>query len=96
MLIGADIVFTGSGAVLPSSALNKNYVTNFSTLRSMGDSLVNSLAKNLGLVAGGSPTTFTTTAVASLPTSGSCSWSGHCAGGTTLIMVASIILANVF
>ncbi|CAG8420212.1 unnamed protein product [Penicillium salamii] len=76
------IVFTGSEAVLPSSALNKNYVTNFSTLRSMGDKLVNSLAKNLGLVAGGSPTTLTTTAIGSSPTSGSCSWSGHCAGAS--------------
>ncbi|CAI7644971.1 unnamed protein product [Penicillium glandicola] len=43
------ILFTGDDAVLPSSALTKNYVTNFSTLRSMGDKLMTTLAKNLGL-----------------------------------------------
>jgi chitosanase len=77
MLIFADILFTGKEAVLPSSALNKNYVTNFSTLRSMGDKLMTSLAKNLNLVSGGSSPTTTT---GSVPTGGSCSWAGHCAG----------------
>ncbi|CAG8061968.1 unnamed protein product [Penicillium olsonii] len=77
------IVFTGAESVLPGSALNKNYITNFSTLRSMGDRLVNALAKNLGLIGGGSsPTTLTTTTIGSSPTSGSCSWSGHCAGAS--------------
>ncbi|GMF91582.1 unnamed protein product [Aspergillus oryzae] len=77
------IVFTGDKAVLPSSALNKNYITNFDTLRSMGDSLVGALAKNLNLGGGGGnpPTTLTTTSIPE-PTggSGSCSWPGHCAG----------------
>lgn len=71
-----DILFTGKDAVLPSSALNKNYVTNFSTLRSMGDKLITALAKNLNLGSGGSTTT---TSSGSQPT-GSCSWPGHCAG----------------
>ncbi|GKZ24489.1 hypothetical protein AbraIFM66951_010713 [Aspergillus brasiliensis] len=48
------IVFTGDDAVLPSSALDKNYITNFSTLRSMGDKLVGALASNLGLSKSGS------------------------------------------
>ncbi|KAF9239235.1 CAZyme family GH75 [Penicillium roqueforti] len=43
------IIFTGNNSVLPSSALNTSYVTNFSILRSMGDRLVTSLAQNLGL-----------------------------------------------
>ncbi|KNG87365.1 fungal chitosanase [Aspergillus nomiae NRRL 13137] len=75
------IVFTGDNAVLPSSALNKNYITNFDTLRSMGDSLVGALAKNLNLGGGGGnpPTTLTTTSLPE-PTGGSCSWPGHCAG----------------
>ncbi|KAJ5248759.1 hypothetical protein N7468_000210 [Penicillium chermesinum] len=63
------IVFTGSSAVLPSSAVSTNYITDFTTLRSKGDSLVNSLVKNLGLSGGGSG-------------GGSCSWAGHCAGAT--------------
>ncbi|KAJ5168561.1 uncharacterized protein N7482_004155 [Penicillium canariense] len=89
------ILFTGDDAVLPSSALSKNYVTNFSTLRSMGDKLITALAQNLNLAAGGSSsgssTTSTTTASTTLTTKastttssgssgGSCSWSGHCAG----------------
>lgn len=44
-----DIVFTGSNAVLPNSAHNDNYITNFGTLKSKGDSLVQALANNLGL-----------------------------------------------
>ncbi|KAJ5657886.1 uncharacterized protein N7484_001535 [Penicillium longicatenatum] len=71
------ILFTGKDAILPSSALNKNYITNFSTLRSMGDSLMGSLAKNLGL-SGGSGTSTTT---GSSPTT-TCSWSGHCLGAS--------------
>lgn len=50
---GADdvtyIVFTGTDAVLPSSALTTNYITNFGTLKSMGDSLTAALVKNIGL-----------------------------------------------
>ncbi|KAJ5594925.1 uncharacterized protein N7459_001133 [Penicillium hispanicum] len=58
------ILFTGDDAVLPSSALNDNYITNFSTLRSMGDQLMASLAKNLNLASGGS-----TGSSSSVPTS---------------------------
>ncbi|KAF3388302.1 Endo-chitosanase C [Penicillium rolfsii] len=82
------ILFTGNDAVLPSSALNKNYVTNFTTLRSMGDKLITALAKNLGLASGGGPGTTLTTKVSSTKTttsSGStntCSWAGHCAGAS--------------
>ncbi|KAH3201368.1 hypothetical protein KXV64_008612 [Aspergillus fumigatus] len=78
------IVFTGKNAVLPSSALTKNYITNFTTLRSMGDKLVNALVSNLGL--SGTPPTKTTTRVTTTttkPTStASCSWAGHCLGAS--------------
>lgn len=83
LLIQKDILFTGDDAVLPSSALNKNYVTNFTTLRSMGDKLMTALAKNLKLSGGGdggSSPSATTTATGSDPTGGSCEWEGHCAG----------------
>lgn len=83
-LMQADIVFTGKNAVLPSSALTKNYITNFTTLRSMGDKLVNALVSNLGL--SGTPPTKTTTRVTTTttkPTStASCSWAGHCLGAS--------------
>ncbi|RAH46649.1 glycoside hydrolase family 75 protein [Aspergillus brunneoviolaceus CBS 621.78] len=92
------IVFTGKDAVLPSSALGKNYITNFTTLRSMGDKLMGALASKLGL-GGAAPsegptssaaaTTFTkttsTTTSAASPTEtdeDECSWSGHCEGAT--------------
>ncbi|KAB8070890.1 fungal chitosanase of glycosyl hydrolase group 75-domain-containing protein [Aspergillus leporis] len=42
------IVFTGRGAILPDDAINENYITDFDTLRSMGDKLVKALASNLG------------------------------------------------
>ncbi|RAK87213.1 Chitosanase-domain-containing protein [Aspergillus costaricaensis CBS 115574] len=89
------IVFTGDDAVLPSSALDKNYITNFSTLRSMGDKLVGALASNLGLSKSGSgsgssasasvpsQTTLATSAASTPSPSGStatCSWEGHCEG----------------
>ncbi|KAE8375670.1 endo-chitosanase C [Aspergillus bertholletiae] len=75
------IVFTGDKAVVPSSALNKNYITDFDILRSMGDSFVGALAKNLGLDGGNPPVTLTTTTIPQ-PTGGSCSWPGHCAGAS--------------
>ncbi|KAJ5190914.1 uncharacterized protein N7498_009899 [Penicillium cinerascens] len=78
------ILFTGNDAVLPSSALNNNYITNFSTLQSMGDSLMAALANNLNLSGGsGSPTTtlITKTTTSSSPTT-TCSWPGHCAGAS--------------
>ncbi|CAG8325146.1 unnamed protein product [Penicillium nalgiovense] len=65
----------------PCSALNKNYVTNFSTLRPMGDKLMTALAKNLKLVDGGDGGSPTTTA-GSNPTSESCEGEGHCAGAS--------------
>ncbi|KAF7718269.1 Chitosanase [Penicillium ucsense] len=77
------IMFTGKDAVLPSSALNNNYITNFSTLRSIGDRLVTALAKNLNLISGGgTPTTLTTTTSTSgsSPTGTTCEWAGHCEG----------------
>ncbi|KAJ5388228.1 hypothetical protein N7509_010769 [Penicillium cosmopolitanum] len=79
------ILFTGNDAVLPSSSLNKNYITNFSTLRSMGDKLITALLKNLDLSPGGSKSTTTSTSTSTSagpgPT-GSCSWPGHCAGAS--------------
>ncbi|CAI7568298.1 unnamed protein product, partial [Penicillium manginii] len=66
------IIFTGNDAVFPSSSLNKNYMTNFSTLRCMGDNLVTALVRNLDLGSGGSNSTSTTTSAGPGPT-GSCS-----------------------
>lgn len=70
-----DIVFTGSDAVLPGSALNEHYITDFATLRSMGDKLISSLAKSLQLVAAKTTrptarpaTTFSTVVVPASPT----------------------------
>ncbi|CAG8035619.1 unnamed protein product [Penicillium nalgiovense] len=68
-------------SVLPSNALNKNYVTNFSTLRPMGDKLMTALVKNLKLVDGGDGCSPTTTAGSNL-TSESCEGEGHCAGAS--------------
>lgn len=79
VLIQPANLFTDEDSVLPSSALNKNYVTNFSTLRPMGDKLMTALAKNLKLVDGGDGGSPTTTA-GSNPTSESCEGEGHCAG----------------
>ncbi|KAJ5305147.1 ribonuclease H-like domain-containing protein [Penicillium atrosanguineum] len=78
------ILFTGKDAVLPSSALNKNYITNFTTLRSMGDNLMAALAKNLGLSGGsGNPTTtLTTKTITGTSPTATCTWSGHCAGAS--------------
>lgn len=44
-----DIVFTGDDAVLPDTAINNNYVTDFDTLKSMGDEFMTDLVKSLGL-----------------------------------------------
>ncbi|KAL4978985.1 fungal chitosanase of glycosyl hydrolase group 75-domain-containing protein [Aspergillus desertorum] len=52
LTVKPDIVFLGEEAVLPDSAMNKKYVTDFGTLRSMGDALVNALMRNIGLGAG--------------------------------------------
>jgi chitosanase len=42
-------VFTGDDAVMPSSAINNNYVTDFDTLKSMGDEFMADLVSSLGL-----------------------------------------------
>jgi chitosanase len=49
---GKDIVFTGDQSVLPSSALNKNYITNFTTLRKLGDQFMSDLVDSLNLGSG--------------------------------------------
>ncbi|KAL5040949.1 fungal chitosanase of glycosyl hydrolase group 75-domain-containing protein [Aspergillus fruticulosus] len=46
------IVFLGGDAVLPASAMNERYITDFGTLRSKGDALVNALLRNIGLGSG--------------------------------------------
>ncbi|KAL4961825.1 glycoside hydrolase family 75 protein [Aspergillus stella-maris] len=46
------ILYTGPEAVLPPSALNKHYITDFKKLRSMGDKLTTSLMGNLGISSG--------------------------------------------
>ncbi|KAL4747086.1 fungal chitosanase of glycosyl hydrolase group 75-domain-containing protein [Aspergillus terricola var. indicus] len=46
------IVFLGEDAVLPASAMNGKYITDFDTLREMGDALVNALVSNIGLGSG--------------------------------------------
>ncbi|KAF5859842.1 hypothetical protein ETB97_002394 [Aspergillus alliaceus] len=76
------ILFTGESAVLPKSALNKNYITNFDTLRSMGDKLVGALSSNLKLGGDGNPPTTLTTTSVPQPTGDSCDWPGHCAGAS--------------
>ncbi|KAJ5164446.1 Fungal chitosanase [Penicillium coprophilum] len=81
------ILFTGDHAVLPSTAFNNHYVTNFTSLRTTGDDLVAALANNLKLGSGGgggSPTTTlkTTTTSGTSPTGGACEWEGHCAGAS--------------
>lgn len=43
------IAFTGSGSVLPSSALNSHYITNYDKLKSLGDELVDKLVKKVKL-----------------------------------------------
>jgi len=43
------IAFTGKDAVLPSSDMNKNYITNYPKLKSMGDEFVSQLASHLGI-----------------------------------------------
>ncbi|KAL6238056.1 hypothetical protein BDW75DRAFT_46747 [Aspergillus navahoensis] len=43
------ILFTGPEAVLPSSSINEHYITDFGKLRSMGNHLIASLMKNLGI-----------------------------------------------
>ncbi|KAL2788801.1 fungal chitosanase of glycosyl hydrolase group 75-domain-containing protein, partial [Aspergillus keveii] len=43
------ILFTGQNAVLPPSAVNEHYITDFGTLKFMGDRLVNALLVNLRL-----------------------------------------------
>ncbi|KAL4920864.1 fungal chitosanase of glycosyl hydrolase group 75-domain-containing protein [Aspergillus aurantiobrunneus] len=43
------ILYTGSEAVLASTALDDNHITDFDKLRSMGDHLTTSLSKNLGI-----------------------------------------------
>ncbi|KAL2868521.1 glycoside hydrolase family 75 protein [Aspergillus lucknowensis] len=43
------ILFTGERAVLPTTALNDKYITDFDKLRSTGDQLVTSLLGNLGI-----------------------------------------------
>jgi hypothetical protein len=48
-----DIVFTGDDAVLPDSAINNNYVTDFDTLKSMGDEFMTDLVSSLKLSQGG-------------------------------------------
>ncbi|KAJ5702227.1 hypothetical protein N7488_009775 [Penicillium malachiteum] len=59
------ILFLGNNTVLPSSALNKNYITNFTTLRSMGDKLIGDLTKNLDNKSAPSTTARATTASSS-------------------------------
>jgi chitosanase len=48
-LTRTDILFTGQNAVLPPSAVNEHYITDFGTLKFMGDRLVNALLVNLRL-----------------------------------------------
>ncbi|GES60629.1 chitosanase-domain-containing protein [Aspergillus terreus] len=57
------ILFTGEHAVLPDSAVNEHYITDFGTLRHMGDNLVDALMSNLA------PSTGSTTTLTSAATS---------------------------
>lgn len=49
MTFAADIFFTGDDAVLPSSAIGENYLTNFNALKTLGDKLMGDLVSSLGL-----------------------------------------------
>ncbi|KAL5360824.1 fungal chitosanase of glycosyl hydrolase group 75-domain-containing protein [Aspergillus floccosus] len=55
------ILFTGEHAVLPDSAMNEHYITDFSTLRRIGDNLVDALISNFA-PSTGSTTTLTSAA----------------------------------
>jgi len=55
------IAFSGKDAVLPSTDMTKNYITQFSTLKSMGDSFVSQLSSQLGLSSEHVVSTTTTT-----------------------------------
>ncbi|KAJ5720446.1 uncharacterized protein N7483_008380 [Penicillium malachiteum] len=83
----AYILFTGNNTVLPSSALNKNYITNFTTLRSMCDKLIGGRMKNLGNTS--APSTTPRTERSSSSSTPSCSWERHWAGR---LKIAGIIL----
>jgi chitosanase len=48
-IISTDIVFTGDKAVLPSSAINKNYITDFDALTKLGNEFMTDLVEQLGL-----------------------------------------------
>lgn len=56
-IVSIDIVFTGDDAVLPKSAINNNYVTDFDTLKSMGDEFMADLVNSLGLSGSGGSST---------------------------------------
>ncbi|KAL5335224.1 fungal chitosanase [Aspergillus crustosus] len=46
------ILFLGNDAVLPETAMNHNYITDFGTLKKMGDDLVSKLVVNIGRQSG--------------------------------------------
>ncbi|KAE8352696.1 fungal chitosanase of glycosyl hydrolase group 75-domain-containing protein [Aspergillus coremiiformis] len=78
------ILFTGKDAVLPDAAISENYITDFNTLRSMGDRLVRALASNLDTTStsttGSTPTATASDSAAASP------WTGKegdddCSGG---------------
>jgi len=61
------IAFSGKDAVLPSADMTTNYITQFSTLKSMGDKLVTDLSSHLGLSSAQVDTTTSTTNVTTTP-----------------------------
>lgn len=94
--------------MLPGTAMNQNYITNFTTLRSMGDRLMTSLTKNLRL---STPAVEAAEVVANsgyyswtvhwvdrnrsvVATSGSCSWAVHWTSSKLLTAWALILLAT--
>ncbi|KAJ5290869.1 hypothetical protein N7478_000120 [Penicillium angulare] len=73
------ILFTGGNAVLPGSALNSNFLTDFGTLRSMGDNLMTSLAKSLGLAPGAHVGSQLSEPDRKMPVNGARPWTEDCA-----------------
>lgn len=72
---------------------NSNYITNFTTLRTMGDRLMTSLTKNLGLSTPAVESAATSSASA---TSGYYSRAVYWAGSKILTVWALMLLPNIF
>jgi len=88
-LLSLDIVFTGDDAVLPDSAINNNYVTDFDTLKAMGDEFMTDLVNSLGLsVSDGSGSSSSSSSATATPTQSSPASS--CASSSNITVTVEI------